>query len=87
MVAQDKTNLRVSAECPKPIIHQDLDTANYTDDDQDAAKETLFAGSTFHFLPGTQPSTENTVYETRDQRQICHGNDELQHAYFTCSRW
>ena len=57
-------NLRVPAECPKPIIHQDPDTANNTDDAQDVAKETLFAGSTFHFLPGTQPTTENAVYDT-----------------------
>ena len=42
-------NLRVPAECPKPIIHEDPDTANNTADDQYVAKETSFAKSTFHF--------------------------------------
>lgn len=46
---QGYKHLRVPAECPKPIIHQDPDIANNTDDAQDVAKETLFAGSTFHF--------------------------------------
>ena len=38
-----------------------------TYDYQDVAKETSFAGSTFHFSPRTQPTAENSVYETNDK--------------------
>ena len=57
-------NMTVSSECPKPTIVQDPDTSNNTDFDQDVAKETTFAGSTFHFALGTHSTSENFVYET-----------------------
>ena len=60
-------DLTVPAECPKPIIIRDPDTANNTDNEQDVAKETSFAGSTFHFAPGTHPTSKNSVYETNDK--------------------
>ena len=60
-------DLTVPAECPKPNIVQDPDTTNNTDDEQDVAKETTFAGSTFHFAPGTHPTSGNSVYETNEK--------------------
>ena len=52
-------DLTVPAECPEPIIVQDPDTTNNTDDEQKVAKETAFAGSTFHSVSGTHPTSEN----------------------------
>ena len=57
-------DLTVPAECPNPIIVQDPDTTNNTDGEQKVAKETAFAGSTFHFAPGTHPTRTKSVYET-----------------------
>ena len=61
------TDLTVSSECPKLNIAQDWDAANDTDDDHDVKKETTFAGSTFHFAPGTHLTSENSVYETNEK--------------------
>ena len=60
-------DLTVPAECPKPNIVQDPDTTNNTDEEQDVEKETKFAGSTFHFAPGTHPTSKNSVYETNEK--------------------
>ena len=50
-------DLTVPVECPKLKNVQNPDTTNNINNEQNIAKETTFAGSTFHFAPGTHPTS------------------------------
>jgi len=60
-------NVPRPSECPKPVVMEDKENANNTDNEMNPEVEHTFAGASYHFASSHDPNEDTGVYETNQK--------------------